>query len=406
MWRLMPSRVGSLVGAAILAASLLGATAVPAAAANTRVTYFGSAACPAGLGTCPTAPASAAAYPYPYGTGGGFTASGQPIAGQNSFTAVTAGSSTATDIVIENVAPSTLTQVHFTGGSQAPNPINAGSVPAMPGSIDPALCSSTGACLSSLPAGLFYQAVYVVANPSGIRVACSLSATPSVPAGLSDGLSCSIGNLASLQGVTLRVVLAATAPTTTPLEPWFTLQLKEGSSLTGSNSDAFLTYGLLSVAAPSCDTTSNFFLDGTPVSLSNIALQCAQTTKVETANGFANGVLATVGSTPSALCVGNLSCFGQLSTSSILAGASIPGGVTWSIRWSASLVPPGGPKGAIHFLDAYPANPGAYETISFKSKDRCGSTLVRMCWLAFTANADGSYAARIWTPSNGSIRGN
>ncbi len=205
--------------------------------------------------------------------------------------------------------------------------------------------------------------------------------------------------------MTLRVVIAATAATTAPVEPWFALQLKEGSSSTGSNSDVFLSYGLLSVAAPSCADTSNFFLHLTPISLSNAALACLQTTKVETANGFANGTLATVGSVPSTWCAGNVSCFGQLSTASILGGASIPGGVTWSITWSASLVPAGGPKGAIHFLDAYPTNPKAYETITFKNSDRCGSTLVKMCWQAFTKNADGSYSARIWTPTNGSIRG-
>lgn len=401
----MSSRVKVLVSAAVLTASLLAIAAAPSMAANTRITNFGSAACTGILVTCPTAPASASAYPYPYGTVGGFTTSGRAIAGQLSFTPVTAGSSTATDIVIKNLAPSTLTQVHVSGGSQAPTSINPGSVMVTPASIDPAPCSPTGACLPSLPGGLYYQAVYVVANPSRIPVSCSLTGTgPST--GLRDGLNCSIGNLAAQQGLTLRVVIAATAAATTPLEPWFALQLKEGSSSTGSNSDVFVSYGRLSVAAPTCANTSNFFLDGTPISLSNIAIQCSQTTKVETTNGFANGTLATVGSIASTQCVGNLSCFGQLSTSSISAGASIAGGVTWTIVWSAALVPSGGPKGAIHFLDAYPTNPTAYETISFKSKDRCGSTLVKMCWLAFTPNADRSYSTQIWTPTNGSIRGN
>ena len=406
MTSMMSSRLKALVSAAVLAASLVGIAATPGIAANSLVSSFGSATCSGILVTCPTGPASASAYPYPYGTLGGFTASGQPIAGQMSFTPVTAGSSTATDIVIKNLAPSTLTQVHVSGGSQAPNPINAGSVAEVPGLIDPALCTSTGACLPSLPGGLYYQAVYVVANPSAIPVSCSLTANTVLPAGRYDGLNCSIGNLAAQQGLTLRVVIAATAATTTPVEPWFALQLKEGSSTTGSNSDVFLSYGLLTVAPPSCGDISNFFLDGTPISLSNIPLQCSQTTKVETANGFANGTLARVGSIASDLCVGNLSCFGLLSTSSILAGASILGGVKWTIAWSAPLVPNGGPKGAIHFLDAYPTDPNAYETISFKSKDRCGSTLVKMCWLAFTPFADGSYSAQIWTPTNGSIRGN
>jgi hypothetical protein len=239
-------------------------------------------------------------------------------------------------------------------------------------------------------------------------VLCSLSGETGASTGHYSGLLCSIGNLAAKTTLTLRVVIAATTatPANAPLEPWFALQLKEGSSSTGGNSDVFLTYGLLSVDEPTCDATSNFFLDQQEISLSNAGLPCLQTTTVDTTKGFANGTLATVGSTPSDLCISGFTCFGWLSTSDILAGASVPGGVTWTITWSASLVPSGGPKEVIHFLDAYgPTNTKAYETITFKNKDQCGSTLVKMCWQALTKNADGSYTARIWTPTNGSIRG-
>src|SRR3954447_19076496 len=201
--RVMSSRLKVVVGAAVLAASLLGVGAGPGMAANTRVVNFGSAACPGAPVACPTAPASASAYPYPYGTVGSRSASGQAVAGQLSFTAVTAGSSTATDIVIKNLAPSKLTQVHVSGGTQAPTSINPGSVPAMPVPGDVPVCnSSTGACLPSLPANLYYQAVYVVANPANIRVSCSFTSGPGVPVGLSDGINCSIGNLATQQGLT------------------------------------------------------------------------------------------------------------------------------------------------------------------------------------------------------------
>src|SRR3954464_8777512 len=201
----MSSRVRALPGAAVLAASLLGVAAAPGMAANTRIVNFGSAPCPATLVTCPTAvPASASAYPYPYGTVGGLTTTGQAVAGQLSFTPVTAGSSTATDIVVKNLGPSTLTQVHVSGGRQAPTSINPGSVMATPGDIDPAPCASSGTCLRSLPDGLYYKAVYVVANPSAIPVSCTLTATTGVPAGLYDGLNCPIGNLAAQQGLTLR----------------------------------------------------------------------------------------------------------------------------------------------------------------------------------------------------------
>src|SRR3954464_12180473 len=224
----MSSRVRALPGAAVLAASLLGVAAAPGMAANTRIVNFGSAPCPATLVTCPTAvPASASAYPYPYGTVGSLTPSGQAVAGQLSFTPVTAGSSTATDVFITNLAPSTLTQVHVSGGSQAPTSINTGSVVATPVPIDPAPCASNGTCPPSLPGGLYYQAVYVVANPAAIPVSCSLTASTSLSVGLYDGLNCSIGNLAAQRGLTLRVVIAATAATS--VEPWFALHLKEGS---------------------------------------------------------------------------------------------------------------------------------------------------------------------------------
>ncbi|MFL5714736.1 MAG: hypothetical protein ACJ769_08755, partial [Chloroflexota bacterium] len=239
----MSSRLKVLVGAAVLTASLLGVAAAPGMAANTRVTNFGSAPCTGILVSCPTAPASASAYTYPYGTVGSLSSTGQAVAGQLSFTPVTAGSSTATDIVIKNLAPSTLTQVHVSGGSQAPISINPGSVMTTPGGIDSAPCDSlTGACLPSLPPGLYYQAVYVVANPSGIAVSCILTPKTGASPVVYNGLNCSIGNLATQQGLTLRVVIKATDATPVAVEPWFALQLKEGSSSTGSNSDVFLSY--------------------------------------------------------------------------------------------------------------------------------------------------------------------
>ncbi|MFL5687678.1 MAG: hypothetical protein ACJ77I_01705, partial [Chloroflexota bacterium] len=292
------------------------------------------------------------------------------------------------------------------GGTQAPRSINTGSVMATPGGLDRAPCDPSGACLPSLPDNLYYEAVYVVANPANIPWSCNLTPKTGASPVVYNGLNCSIGNLATQQGLTLRVVIKATDATPVAVEPWFALQLKEGSSSTGSNSDVFLSYGLLNVAPATCDNISNFFLDGAFISLSNMALQCSQTTQVDTTSGFTNGTLVTVGSKDSTLCLANVSCFGQLSTSSILAGASITGGVKWTIVWSASLVRNGGPKGAIHFRDAYPADSTEYERISFKTTDKCGSTLVKMCWLTFTKNADGSYTTQIWTPSNGSIRGN
>lgn len=410
MHRTRPRLVPALVSALVLAATTLIGPAVLAPtvlAANTRVVYFGSPDCVNAPGGCPPAGTTSAAFwssIYPYGTGGSYLASGQPVAGQNSYSPVTTGGSSATDIVISNATKSTLTQIVFTGGTAAPQPINTASVPAMPSPptpADPGIFNADGtAAVPSLPPGLYYQAIYVVSNPAAIPVKCTFSASSGVPTGLADGLSCAIGNLAKGQGVSLRVIVADAAAAAATYEPWFELGLKEGTSTTGSNSDTFFTYSEMSVGNATCANVATFFLDGKPVALSNGAVGCAQTTGVTTTNGFTDGTLAIVGNQDSTLCLPGLTCFGQLSTASVAGGAQIAGGLEWTIVLPASVVPNSGPKTAIHFLDN-----GTYQQIYFKPKYQCGTTITKFCWVSVTQDkTTGNWTIILESPTNGSIR--
>ncbi len=411
MPRSRPS-VALALATAIVATTIIVA---PTFAANSKVAYFGSPDCANAPSGCPPADSTSSAFwsaIYPFGTGGGYDAvTSQPIAGQDSFSPVTAGGATATDIVVGNLSPSTFTQIAFNGGTAAPKTINTTSVPEMPQPPTPAdnaIFNADGTeAVPSLPAGLYYKDVYVVSNPNKVKVSCSLTASAGVPAGLFDGLHCPIGNLASGQGVTLRVVVVDDSAAAGTYEPWFQLGLKEGASTTGSNSDTFLAYSELTIGSPECPAVSTFFLTGNKVSLSNagVAADCQktsstfQTTAIGTSNGLANGIPATVGNQPSTLCISGVTCFGELSTASVALGAAIPGGVQWTIVMSGTLVP-GTPKGAVHFLDD-----GTYQQIFFKHQYLCGTTITTFCWVSATKDsATGNWTFVFESPTNGSVR--
>jgi hypothetical protein len=407
-------RLRSAVLAALFSALTLSSFgAIPAQAANTRVVYFGSAPCPGGAASCPGS--SSWAFAYPSGTGGGYdAATGQPIAGQASFSPVATGGSTATDIVVANASGSTLTQIQLNGGTTSPNPINSTSVPKMPSPptpTDPAFFHADGTqALPSLPQGMDYQAVYVVRNPGAIGVSCSLTASTQLAVGLFDGLSCALGNMSAGASLTLRVVVAVTAPVAAgTYEPWFELGVKEGSSGTGSNSDAFFAYSRLTVDPASCAAATSYFLDSQNVRLSNqsgVGTPCAQATGL--ASGSTIGGIGTLASVairnPAQSCPKSVSCFGQDSVASVLAGGVVPGGLQWTITWSPLPIS-GKPKGVIHELANYdPTNPSTYVLISFTGKQKCSTTLTTNCW-TFAGQITGGYQAVFITPFNGTARG-
>ena len=89
-----------------------------------------------------------------------------------------------------------------------------------------------------------------------------------------------------------------------------------------------------------------------------------------TGGAFATGAFAKVQVTDSALCLAGFKCFGKGVFANVEFGAPVTGGLKWTVMWQKSSLN-GTPKGFIHFLDAYPTNPKAYEIIDFKSTAQC-----------------------------------
>ncbi len=423
MHRLRVRLAAILIG--VFTLSAVGAIPVTAAAIKGDV-YFGSAQCPGGVTACPSP--DGWPFAYPYGTGGGYKSATRTIAGQNSFSPVTAGGSTVTDIVVKNITNNQLTNLVVKGGTKAPTRVPRKSIPAKPANPVPgdhALCVwKTGNCIPSLPAGLNYQAVEILDNAASLPVDCALSATPGLGADLYDGLACTIGTVPAGASVTLRIVVATTTPGT--FQPWFSVRFFEPYD--DGDYDQFLTYSKLTVGQPTCSGVSTYVPGGKPLSLSNLNVNplCApggtggsggpstgQSTSLSTGTLFPKGVFASVGNVDSDQCLTTVTCFGQLSVAHVDGGNPIPGGLTWTITWSANLLPPdedgdhddARPKGVIHFLDGYPADPNAYEQIKFRHQYKCGTQITALCWVSLTHDEAGNWTAILESPSNGSIKG-
>jgi hypothetical protein len=412
-----------LIGIFTLSAlGVIPATAVSAASIPGDV-YFGSARCPDGITACPSP--DGWPFAYPYGTGGGYKTATRTIAGQNSFSPVTAGGSTVTDIVVKNITAKPLTNLVVKGGTTAPTRVPRKSVPKMPARpvpSDPTLCKwATGKCIPSLPAGLDYQAVEILDNAASLPVDCSLSATPGLAADLYDGLACTIGTVPAGASVTLRIVVATTTPGT--FQPWFSVRFFEPYD--DGDYDLFMTYGKLTVGQPSCSGVSSYVPGGKALSLSNadVSPLCgtaggggaatSQSTTISTDGTFPKGVFASVGNVDSDQCLASVTCFGQLSVAHVAGGAAIPGGLTWTITWAADLLPPdedgdhddARPKGVIHFLDGYPADPNAFEQIKFRHSTKCGTEITGLCWVSLTHDDAGNWTAVLKSPNNGAMKG-
>lgn len=424
MHRLRGRLAAVLIGVFMLSA--LGAVPATAAVAVPGDVYFGSAQCPAGITACPSP--DGWPFAYPYGTGGGYKTATRTIAGQNSFSPVTAGGSTVTDIVVTNITASSLTSVVVKGGTKAPTRVARKSIPtkpAYPVPGDRALCIwKTRSCIPSLPAGLNYQAVEILDNTASLPVACTLSATPGLGADLYNGLACTIGTLPAGASVTLRIVVATTTPGT--FQPWFSVRFVE--PFDDGDTDVFMTYGKLTVGQPTCGGVSSYVPGGKALSLSNTGVSplcgpagtggpsSSQSTTISTGTSFPKGVFASVGNVDSDQCLTTVTCFGQLSVAHVAGGAAIPGGLTWTITWAAGLLPhdedddhgdhdDARPKGVIHFLDGYPGDPSAYEQIKFRHQYKCGAELTGLCWVSLTHDEAGNWTAVLQSPSNGSIKG-
>ncbi len=89
------------------------------------------------------------------------------------------------------------------------------------------------------------------------------------------------------------------------------------------------------------------------------------------------GAFAKVAVADDARCLPGFNCFGKGVFANVEFGASVPGGLQWTVLWKKSSLN-GSPKGIIHFLDAYLAGTDltAYENINFKTTALCPATIL------------------------------
>ena len=288
-----------------------------------------------------------------------------------SFTPVSSGNVTSVFVTIKNKGGGTLNHVVLEGGNQAPNPTtNVSFIPDGTGG-SPLICTpNTTTCIPSLPSGLNYTAALA---PAGRPCTIYNGAATPVPAATGPGISCDVGQLPNNASVTYRFAIQVPAGAAA-YQTWFTASGNEGTSNQGSNQDAFFALGTITVDAASTCASANFFATGSFAGFGAPACDQPATLKAGT---FVGGAFAKVNVTDSALCLPGFKCFGKGVVADVEFGASVPGGLQWTVLWRKSSLN-GTPKGVIHFLDAYLAGTDltAYENIDFKSTAQCPATIL------------------------------
>lgn len=354
------NRFGRLATASLATAMLASAVlAGGAAAANTRVVFFGS----------------------PGEFGGDYAEDGSLIFGELSNTRVTAGKKTAIIVRIENQSGSTLNKVKVAGGDAADDkPYN----PLFPAPEDDA-----GETLPSLPD----DAAFVAVTPLTAGVTCDPNT--------SESFQCDFGNLAANGFGELRVIIAAPAsPDAYPY--WFTASWNEGWSSTGNNADYHFAVDNLDVLEANCaNGTASWFQPNEPVNLDDgdatENVPCVANTNASVRSGLAIGGIGGFAQVQfdevSAACPAVLkptACVGRTVDVEILGGVSVPGKVIWTMQFfgTKSLT------GIIHYKDNYdPNNPATYDIISLGKKNKCGGSVVTNCWNEITTSPGGAKPA-------------
>jgi hypothetical protein len=289
-----------------------------------------------------------------------------------SFTPVSGGRVTSAYVTIQNKGGGTLNHVILEGGTHAPSPrANTNFIPdgtnGSPRICEPGITT----CLPSLPSGFTYVAAFA---PTGRP--CTIYDPAGVPATTGPGIKCDVGQLPNNAAVTYRFAIqvpASNPDASTAYQTWFTASGNEGTSSKGSNQDAFFALGSITVDQTNPCSDANFFTSGTVTDLGTST--CDQPAKL-TGGAFVGGAFAKVGvSTDPTLCLAAFKCFGKRVDANVEFGAPVDGGLQWTVLWQKSSLN-GTPKGFIHFLDAYPTNPKAYEIIDFKSTAQCPATIV------------------------------
>jgi hypothetical protein len=253
------------------------------------------------------------------------------------------------------------------------------------------------------------------------------------------GILCTVGTLAAGDFVTYTLVFTPDAPLQADFagHVWLTVSWNEGWSATGSNADYAFAEGDIKVTPTNCDTESTgYFLPNDNIGIAANGFKPCQKLGAQQAASIASGKALGAGlagfatvlinddaDTYAAECPPALKnkCYGVTVEASVLEGATIDGGVEWTVRWFGvkSL------SGAVHLPKDYvaptPSSPGSpdcavsniagcYTLIPFSKDNVCVDTLTTTdlnCWKAGTKFPSPGGVKPVWfqitfrTPDNG-----
>jgi hypothetical protein len=293
-------------------------------------------------------------------------------------TTVNPGGLTATTVIVRNDDSQTLNHVTLAGGTAADGkPYN----PGFPKPLD--TTSLNGLSLATN-----------IIRPDGIT--CTTDTLTS--------FECEIGTLLPTQAATFLIVIQA--PDNIDPNPWWvTADWNEGWSTTGTNADyTFATGNVQAVTADCTNGSANYFLAGHSVNLDNGNASCFnQHANIGSgADLIGNGGFASliVDSSFAVACptAYKNKCYGKTVSASVLGGASVPGGVLWTITWYGI----NHLTGVFHFGDGYPADPNDYVAIPLTTANACTTTKITDCIVSVvTSNSPKSITVSFITEKNG-----
>lgn len=322
-------RSSILVATGLTAALVLIATAAPVWAGDTRQVFVGSP-----------------------GTGGGD--------GILTFTRVSAGQATKTDIRIANDSASTMNKTTLTIGTF------------------PAAALLNGVTV----AGAF--------GPNGN--ACAVAAGGA-------SVSCSFGNLRSGQERNVTIVFDVAGPGDPVVEA--AVKVKETVNDNGANNDTFFASGAVHIDEFSCDSVATFVVPGQAEIVSTAASTCHSQSTDLSIPALGNGAIVQIDEVTDAECSGTLTCFGSTSKANVNDGA--PANLVWSITWNNALLPNGfnvKKAGVLHFEDD-----GDIVTIANTNAGRCGANPNKTNCIVSFVEGDTTTTVVFRTPSNGGVKG-
>lgn len=210
-------------------------------------------------------------------------------------------------------------------------------------------------------------------------------------------VTCDFGNLAA--GATRDFTLIVDTSVAESFSYTGTVIFNESTNPNGGNPQISTIAGPLSVSATTCDALATFLPPGVAKTLTPDNGACS-TDKQRSALGVpanANGsVVALSDSNPASGC-GAFVCFGFEVEASVNNGATVSPYLTWFITYSADTIGSINPK-QVGFLHGS-------TLIAAGKKGECGATFTKDCIASVTTNADGSVTFEIRTKTNSVMKG-